>query len=202
MLVSSSTAIPIREITTTRVDTERSIRSNTVGPDGWLGESPEDLEAFIRNLRPVDQEFLKVLPQLHEITDEYTQVPVQEAFNWNEVAALLGPEAEGDWFIVVFRSVRKATANSKLLYEADERAQREAAHSGGLLKYWYGDLNQHRECMAMCVWRSQEDARKATKKPLHRIAAQLAGEMYDIYDLERYSLVKKAGELVFDLQRL
>ncbi|KAG0175547.1 hypothetical protein DFQ28_008872 [Apophysomyces sp. BC1034] len=200
MLASSN---PINSYETLpKVKNERSIRSSTVGPEGWLGESPKDLEAFIQNLRPVDQAFLKVLPQLHEITDDYTHVPVPEAFNWNEVAALLGPDWEGDWFIVAFRSVRKASANSQLLYEADAKAQREAAHSGGLLKYWYGDLNQHRECLAMCVWRDWEDARKATKKPLHRIAAQLASEMYESYGLERYSLTKKAGELVFHLQQL
>ncbi|KAI8143262.1 hypothetical protein BJV82DRAFT_515429 [Fennellomyces sp. T-0311] len=181
----------------------RSIHNDTVGPAGWTGETPEDLEAFIKSLRPVDKALLdKALPHFHTITDDYVHVPLQDAFNWDETAKRLGVDAEGDWFIVAFRSVRKADADHALLFEADARAQQEAINSGGLLKYWYGDLNEHRECLAMCIWVNREYALKATRKPLHLQAARLAAQMYDSYQLERYSLVKRAGETVFSIQAL
>ncbi|KAI9268985.1 hypothetical protein BDA99DRAFT_603178 [Phascolomyces articulosus] len=181
----------------------RSIHNDTVGPAGWTNESPEDLANFIESLRPVDKTLLdKALPHFHVITDDYVHASILDAFNWDETAQWLGKETEGEWFIVAFRSVRKADADSKLLYEADARAQQEAVHSGGLLKYWYGDLNEHRECLAMCIWVNREYALKATRKPLHLKAAKLASEMYESYQLERYSLIKRAGENVFHIQAL
>lgn len=113
----------------------RSIHNDTVGPAGWTGETPEEREAFVKLLRPVDKVFLeKALPKFHVVTEDYANVPLRQAFNWDEVASYLGTELEGDWFIVAFRSVRKATADNKLLFEADAAAQREAIQSGGLLK--------------------------------------------------------------------
>ncbi|SAM07813.1 hypothetical protein [Absidia glauca] len=179
----------------------RTIRNNTVGPNQWLGENARDLASYVADLRPVDHAFLDVLPNLHVITDDYVHESVEKAFNWNQVAAKL-KDWEGDWFIVAFRSVRKSTANDSLLYDADARAQEEAIHSGGLLKYWFGDLNQHRECLAMCIWINRDYALKATHKPLHLEAAKLAGQMYDTYTLERYRLIKKAGESVFEITAL
>lgn len=57
-----------------------------------------------------------------------------------------------------------------------------------MLQYWYGILNERRECLAMCIWASREDALKALHKPAHREAMKLASVMYDMYTLERYSL--------------
>lgn len=54
----------------------------------------------------------------------------------------------------------------------------------------------------MCIWINRDYALQATRKPLHHQAARLAREMYDTYDLERYSLVKRAGEKRFELQKL
>lgn len=56
------------------------------------------------------------------------------------------------------------------------------------VKYWYGILNERRECLAMCIWASRDDAVKAIHKPAHREAMKLAPVMYDTYTLERYSL--------------
>ena len=55
-------------------------------------------------------------------------------------------------------------------------------------QYWYGVLNERRECLAMCIWASQEEAVKAIHRPAHREAMKLARVMYDTYTLERYSL--------------
>lgn len=113
----------------------RSIHNDTIGPTRWLGEEPKTREALAKSLRPVDRLLLdKALPYFHVITDNYAQAPIDKAFNWDEVAARLGEEAEGDWFIVAFRSVRKANADNQRLFEADADAQREAIQSGGLLQ--------------------------------------------------------------------
>lgn len=63
-------------------------------------------------------------------------------------------------------------------------------------------MNEHRECLAMCIWVNRDYALKATKKPLHLEAARLAGSMYESYQLERYRLIKRAGETTFDLEQL
>eukprot|EP00246_Nothoceros_aenigmaticus_P006373 TRINITY_DN19214_c0_g1_i1.p1 TRINITY_DN19214_c0_g1~~TRINITY_DN19214_c0_g1_i1.p1 ORF type:complete len:249 (+),score=23.08 TRINITY_DN19214_c0_g1_i1:274-1020(+) len=92
------------------------------------------------------------------------------------------------FYVVVFRSIRGVSADDGLLYKADADAQAEARAGAGLLKYWYGTLNERRECLAMCIWDGQESALAAVHKPKHRIALQLASQMYDIYTLERYWL--------------
>ncbi|KAI9315359.1 hypothetical protein BX666DRAFT_1861143 [Dichotomocladium elegans] len=177
-----------------------SIQNDTIGPAGWTGESTVDREALEKSLRPVDRQLLAdALPHFHVITDDYVHVALRDAFNWNEVARRLDEQSEGEWFIVAFRSVRRADADHKLLYEADSKAHQEAIHSGGLLQYWYGDLNHHRECLAMCIWVNRDYALNATRKPLHIQAARLASSMYETYKLERYLLVKKAGKLVFEI---
>ncbi|XP_024388284.1 UPF0643 protein PB2B2.08 [Physcomitrium patens] len=115
--------------------------------------------------------------------------PIEECFDWaHELHDLVAFQGSSEFYLVVFRSVRKSTADSVMLYEADAAAQEEARLSGGLLKYWYGIMNERRECLAMCIWTSREDAKKAIYKPAHRVAMKLASSMYDMYRLERYSL--------------
>jgi hypothetical protein len=117
--------------------------------------------------------------------------PVEQCFNWaRELPDLITTPAGTrlEFYIVVFRSIRKASANSAQLYSADAAAQDEARLSGGLLKYWYGTLNERRECLAMCIWASREEAAKAMHKPAHREAMKLAPVMYETYTLERYAL--------------
>ncbi|CAO3643612.1 unnamed protein product [Cunninghamella blakesleeana] len=179
----------------------RTIKNNTVGPKGWLGENAREIQSYTEALRTVDHVLLDHLNKLHVITDDYVHQSVETSFNWDQLAYDL-KDHEGDWFIVAFRSVRKASADNDLLFKADAQAQEEAIHSGGLLKYWYGDLNQHRECLAMCIWINRDFALKATHKPLHLKAAKLASEMYDSYVLERYNLVKKKGETTFTITAL
>lgn len=55
-------------------------------------------------------------------------------------------------------------------------------------QYWYGILNERRECLAMCIWENREAAIKAIHKPAHTLAMKLTSVMYETYTLERYSL--------------
>ncbi|KAH7436340.1 hypothetical protein KP509_05G015100 [Ceratopteris richardii] len=103
------------------------------------------------------------------------------------------------FYMVVFRSKRAVNADSELLYAADAEAHDEAKRSGGLLSYWYGPINQDRECFATCIWKSREDAIRASMLPKHLRAAMLASKTYEFYDLQRYWLTfTSTGEPIFD----
>jgi hypothetical protein len=153
-------------------------------------------------LKPIDFKFAEYLKVLQTITENYAYLPLEQIFNWDEVANQFDLDEEGDWYQVCFRSVRKPEANTKLLYDADLAAHNEAKECGGLLKYWYGDLNEHRECFATCIWSSREFSRIATRKPLHRKAVALTAQMYETYTLECYNIKKKRGEKYLTLERL
>ena len=50
---------------------------------------------------------------------DYATRPVASAFNWAECVA---PDAAGEWYLVAFRSVLRASANEARLLEFDDRA--------------------------------------------------------------------------------
>lgn len=179
----------------TRGDPGRTIRNETIVPRGVIGKG-------MPRLRPIDMKFGAALDVLSTTTENYAYAAYAECFNWDEVTHQLDIDDGGDWFVVVFRSIRNPNANSELLYNADRLAHEEAKESGGLLKYWYGDLNEHRECLATCIWASLEFAHLAIVKPLHQKAVKLASEMYETYDLERYSILKRKGESTLHITRL
>ncbi|KAI6216804.1 hypothetical protein M3Y99_01798700 [Aphelenchoides fujianensis] len=175
----------------------RTIRNETIKPH-------EDLTIpNVPRLRAVDFMFVeKALPHFKAITRDYFYQPLESSFNWDETAERLGLDKEGTWFIVAFRSVRRADACGKTLYQADAQAHQEAIESGGLLKYWYGTLDDQRQCLAMCIWSNREFARVATVKPLHIQAVSLTRRMYVSYTLERYQLIKRKGVAHFEIQSL
>ncbi|KAJ3064553.1 hypothetical protein HDU98_012041 [Podochytrium sp. JEL0797] len=171
------------------------IRNNTIHPKS------SDTDSSLQ-IRPVDLALVeRGLDHFHAVTEDYFHASLPDCFNWDEVAERLGSEWEGEWFLVAFRSVRNHFADAKQLYDADALAHSEALESGGLLKYWYGSLNEKRECLAMCIWSSRDFAKLATRKPYHILAMSLAGRMYESYTLERWSLIKKKGEKTFHLEQ-
>lgn len=126
-------------------------------------------------------------------TPHYATLPVLDGFNWS--ACLAGVD-EGQWFLVVFRSIRRADADERLLTEYDDLAYAEALAGDGLLHYHRGCLNERRECLSLCLWEQQQQARQASRRPLHLQAARISHDMYDSYVVERYNLIKRrdAGE--------
>ncbi|KAI8802444.1 hypothetical protein BJ742DRAFT_833094 [Cladochytrium replicatum] len=149
-----------------------------------------------------DELLYNALKGLTTTTPAYRKTPLAETFNWGDVSRQLPIELAGVWYIVAFRSVRRADADHKALYDADFAAHEEAKNSGGILKYWYGDLDADRRCLAMCVWAGRGFARRATRKPKHLVAVGLAARMYDEYRLERYWLIKVAGSTEFRIEEL
>jgi hypothetical protein len=132
--------------------------------------------------------------QLTPINPDYTNLPIEEGFNWS---SCLDGACFDRLYVVVFRSVRRATADLDLLQEYDDRAYAAAKGAGGLLFYFKGLMNERRECLSFCLWESREQARRVAGAASHREAAAITAKMYESYTLERYDLIKQKGRLVF-----
>ena len=134
--------------------------------------------------------------RLSPIDPDYANLPIEEGFNWS---SCLDEACFDRLYVVVFRSVRRASANPDLLREHDDRAYAEAEGAGGLLFYFKGLVNERRECLSFCLWESREQARRAAGATSHREAAAITAEMYESYTIERYDLIKQGAQenLVF-----
>ena len=128
--------------------------------------------------------------RLTPIHPDYATLPIQEGFNWS---SSLGDARFEQLYLVVFRSVLRATADLELLYEYDELAHAEATEAGGLLFYFRGVINERRESLSFCLWENGQKARRASGSPSHRAAMGIVSEMYESYSLARYDLVKGGG---------
>lgn len=130
------------------------------------------------------------------VNPEYANLPIRDGFDW---ARCLRGIPEARLYLVVFRSVRRASADVETLIRYDDAAYAEALEQGGLLHYFKGEANDRRQCLSFCLWESREHALKATALPAHRAAASISAEMYESYELERYEVKKDAtpgGETV------
>src|ERR687898_1013059 len=125
--------------------------------------------------------------QICPIYPDYATRPVQDAFSWS--SSLAGCTFER-LYLVVFRSVRRPSADLDLLREHDDRAYAEALESGGLLRYFKGEANERGECLSFCLWERREQAIAAAGAASHRSAGAISVRMYESYALERYWLKK------------
>ena len=131
---------------------------------------------------------------------DHATLPIEEAFNWS--SCLTGVPFDR-LYLVVFRSVRRATADLDLLREHDDLAYAEALEEGGLLCYFKGEMNERRECLSFCLWESRRQAHRATAGASHTAATRLTARMYESYSLERYHVVMTtAGEEGVDFRRI
>jgi hypothetical protein len=120
----------------------------------------------------------------------YATMPVADAFDWTAAGEALGV---GEWYMVAFRSVRRADADERMLTDYDDRAHAEASGSDGYVHYFKGPLAADGTCLSFCIWSSRAAARAAAGKPLHAEAASLVGVMYERYTLEFLRLTREAG---------
>lgn len=138
--------------------------------------------------------------ELAPITAQYATIPIMEGFNWADCATQL---REGEWYLVVFRSVRREAVDDLTLemhdYGAYIEAQRRAE---GLVYYFRGVHNERRECLSFCIWSSRQEAVRAAQLPLHQIAMNMVNEKYEWYSLERYMLRKVRGQSGIEAERL
>jgi hypothetical protein len=118
---------------------------------------------------------------LQPVSDGYAALPVGRAFDWTAAARALGP---GEWYLVAFRSVRRAEADEARLTEFDDRAHAEAAVSPGFIHYQKGPRATDGTCLSFCLWTTRAEARTAAGGPNHVEAVALLDEMYERYTLE------------------
>ena len=128
--------------------------------------------------------------QISPRDSDYMTLPIQDGFDWS--SSLSGCYFDR-LYLVVFRSVRRPTADLHLLREHDDRAYAEALEAGGLLRYFKGHANERGECLSFCLWESREQAREAAGAASHQSAAGLTAQMYVSYVLDRYWLKKVAN---------
>src|SRR5215211_806198 len=125
--------------------------------------------------------------QISPIYPDYATRPVQDGFSWS--SSLLGCAFER-LYLVVFRSIRRPSADLDLLREHDDRAYEDALESGGLLRYFKGEANEQRACLSFCLWDTRRQALEAAGAASHRSAAEISVRMYESYALDRYWLKK------------
>jgi hypothetical protein len=125
--------------------------------------------------------------QICPIYPDYATRPIQDGFSWS--SSLAGCAFER-LYLVVFRSVRRPSADLDLLREHDDRAYEDALESGGLLRYFKGEANEQRECLSFCLWDTRRQALEAAGAASHQSAAEISVRMYESYALDRYWLKK------------
>jgi hypothetical protein len=118
---------------------------------------------------------------LEPVSDGYASLPVGLAFDWTDAARGLGA---GEWYLVAFRSVRRAGADEARLTEYDDRAHAEAAAAPGFVHYQKGPRASDGSCLSFCLWTGRAEARQAAGGPHHVEAVALLDEMYERYTLE------------------
>jgi hypothetical protein len=129
------------------------------------------------------------LQDLAPVSDRYADLPVADAFNWQDATAGLGA---GEWYLVAFRAVRRPDADEVRLTRFDELAHQEAAGAPGFLHYFKGPLAAGGSCLSFCLWESRPHARAAAGMPDHVRAVSLIDEMYVSYTLEFLRLTRPA----------
>jgi hypothetical protein len=133
---------------------------------------------------------MDALDALGPVSDAYARLPVADAFDWSGAARQLG---EGEWYLVAFRSVRRAGSDETRLAEIDERAHLEAADAPGFVHYFKGPTASDRTCLSFCLWTSRTEARAASGRPQHIEAVSILDEMYESYTLEFLRVTGRAG---------
>ncbi|KAG0175546.1 hypothetical protein DFQ28_008873 [Apophysomyces sp. BC1034] len=147
-----------------------------------------------------DIAFQEALSLLKPTRDDFARIPIQDAFNWAEVAAQLGSDRAGTWYICWFQSTKKPTIDQTLMDALNDAVYEAAKQSRALLKFWSGDRDEQRLGLALSIWISYEAARKVIKSPVHGRAYRQQGQFYENHATKRYSLVKVEGELVFHFE--
>ncbi|HUP54221.1 MAG TPA: hypothetical protein VM408_01840 [Methylomirabilota bacterium] len=133
---------------------------------------------------------MDALAALTPASEAYATLPVAEAFDWTDVARQLG---DGEWYLVVFRSIRRIAADEVRLAEFDDQAHLDAAASPGFVHYFKGPAASDRSCLSFCMWTSRAEARAAAGRPAHIEAVSVLGEMYERYTLEFLRVTGRAG---------
>ncbi|KAK5722595.1 hypothetical protein LTR15_005826 [Elasticomyces elasticus] len=99
---------------------------------------------------------------LKPVRSDYATADYMSSFNWPTVFRVLRglcqqqdiPWPKQDFYVVIFRSLRRRDADPHLITKLDQESHREACESGGLLKYWFGDCDGEMRNLATCEFSS------------------------------------------------
>jgi hypothetical protein len=123
--------------------------------------SPYHSPSHLLDLRTLSLQprlFARALALMEPSRPNYATADYLDSFNWPVVMAKLRSLAceEGiqwsqqSFYTVIFRSKLNPNIDRDVLHRLDEESHREAAESGGLLKYWFGVPNGERRNLATC----------------------------------------------------
>lgn len=129
--------------------------------------------------------------RLQPVSDRYAVLPVGEAYTWSACEERVGP---GEWYMVAFRSIRRADVDESRLTEYDDWAHAEAMAAPGFVHYFKGPTTADGRCMSFCLWDSRTEARSAASRPAHARAAALTHEAYAEYTLEFHRVRRLDGD--------
>jgi hypothetical protein len=129
--------------------------------DNFLVTSPYNNSTQLHDLRRLelqDRIFTLALTVLRPVRDDYATAPYAHSFNWEDVLVTVRQLSEladftwteTDFYTVIFRSRLKQDVDKALLTELDFKSHEEAVASGGLLKYWFGTVDEKRQNLATC----------------------------------------------------
>lgn len=127
--------------------------------------------------------------RLVPVSDRYATLPVADAFTWDACEPDVEP---GEWYMVAFRSIRRADVDEDRLTSHDDWAHAEAMNAPGFVHYFKGPTQPDGRCMSFCLWGSRAEARAASGRPAHAQAAALTHEAYAEYTLEFHRVVRLA----------
>ena len=128
---------------------------------------------------------------------DYPMRPIEAAITWADAATR---DAAAEWYLVVFRSIRRADVDEVALAVHDDAAHDEAMAAPGFVHYFKGPLTPERACLSFCLWTSREAARAASAMPRHRAAVEFIADAYDHFTLEFYRARKVAGSLTWTFE--
>ena len=129
----------------------------------WLVASPYLEQEHLLDLNSLDgqsQLFALALTKLKAATDDYAVVNYEDALDFETLMAELKSLThrhgvtwtKQDFYVVEFRSQLQESIDNARLFKLDVESHREAAQSGGLLKYWYGVPDSKRRNLATCEY--------------------------------------------------
>lgn len=172
----------------------------TADPSSGLPDSSVSwTDSHLPSIDPASARLHSALRHFRPVTNAYAFVPYAAAFNWGQLD--LGPDAQREWYVVAFRSLRSPAADPELLGRADRLAHEEAVGNGGLLGYWYGNAtsNEKGANLATCIWMSRAHALAANTGERHQEAVALAR----VSACDRCACLSgTAAELCFSILRL
>ncbi|KAJ2143402.1 hypothetical protein IW142_003739 [Coemansia sp. RSA 564] len=176
-------------------------REVTATPSEYPLPAPVSSDPLLRYTPTHEDECMReALKLLHPIRDDFRTADYATSFNWPEITesfikhlkspSELPARSECDWYALVFRSQRRADCIDTDLFEADRQAYEEAysTSNGGLLVYWYTELDENNYCMTTCVWTARNIARSVSLLPRHMAAAKMAAGVYVSHHIDRYRI--------------